>query len=236
MARKADPNVRIEPHPLYGEVRLVRRTTSTKTGRPFEWWEYDPSFEPRLPRGALRGDPSKQVFCTAHHVPKYFYVDERRECIQCGTGFTFSPQEQRIWYETLKFNFNSVAIRCPDCRRRRRSEAALRNQIARVREELARSPEDPATLLALGEALVRYHQRTGEGSLQDAIAAVRKAKMLWSEAVESAFWEGLAHHLAGRAGRARACLERFLEHSTGNRRLSALAEEARELLGRDRAA
>jgi tetratricopeptide (TPR) repeat protein len=233
MARKADPNLRIEPHPLYGEVRLIRRTAPAKSGRTVEWWEYDPSFQPRLPRGALRGDPTKQIFCTAHHVPKYFYVDERRECIQCGAEFTFEAAEQKFWYETLKFNFNSVAIRCPDCRRRRRTEAALRNQIAKARADLDRSPEDPATLLALGEALVRYRQRTGQGSLADAIAAARKAKALWPEAIESSFWEGLAHHLAGRTQRARECLKRFLERSAGTRRLSAFAEEAKEVLSGD---
>ena len=236
MGRKADSNLRIEPHPLYGEVRLIRRTAATKAGRKVEWWEYDSSFEPPLPRGALRGDPSKQVFCTAHHLPKYFYVDEHRECVQCSTQFKFAAEEQKFWYETLKFNFNSVAIRCPDCRRRRRTQAALSNQIARARTDLARSPEDPATLLALGEALVRYHQRTGQGSLEDAIAAVRKAKTLWPDAVESAFWEGVAHHLAGRVARARECLERFLAQPERNRRLNALVEEAKELLGRDRAA
>ena len=235
MAHKDPPDSRIETHPLYGEVRLVRRTAPTTTGGTVEWWEYDPSFHPALPSGALRGDPTKQVFCTVHHVPKYFYVDERRACAQCGAEFVFAAKEQRFWYETLQFNFSSVAIRCPDCRRRRRTEGALRNQIASARADLAGAPEDPAALLALAEALVRYHQRAGQGSLADAISSARKAGALWPDAIESGFWEGLAHHLAGRSARARDCFERFVERSAGIRRLRALADEAREILGRDRA-
>jgi hypothetical protein len=120
-------------HPLYGNIPLIRHSTVGRDGRSYEWWEYDPTFSPRIPKGAVPGDVSKQVFCSACHEPKYFYVDETRTCVQCGSRFTFSAAEQKYWYETRKFNFSSIPIRCKNCRRLRRSEHALREQIARAR-------------------------------------------------------------------------------------------------------
>src|SRR4051812_47991270 len=65
-------------HPFYGKVRVVRRPSS---GSSKEHWMYDPGYEPDLPPGAVRGDVAKQVFCSACHVPKYFYVDEESQCL-----------------------------------------------------------------------------------------------------------------------------------------------------------
>jgi tetratricopeptide (TPR) repeat protein len=194
-------------HPLYGKVRVVRRPSS---GSSKEHWTYDPDYEPELPPGAVRGDVAKQVFCSACHVPKYFYVDKESQCFQCGRSFTFGATEQKYWYETLKFNFHSAAVRCPDCRRLRRSERALREQIAHARAAIRSVPDDPAPHLALARALVEYHERTGQGSLDDAVAAARRAARLWPEAPDVLLWEGVAHARAGRRRRARECLTRFL--------------------------
>lgn len=178
-------DTRHETHPVYGKVRLLRRSVKDRAGRSFEWWEYDPTFKPRLPAEALRGDPSKQVFCSLHHVPKYFYVDEEQECVQCQESFVFEASEQRFWYETLKFNFTSVAIRCRKCRKRQRTERALHKQIAMAKHALVDDPDDPAVHLSIAEALVRYHSRTGRGRLAEAIAEARKARSLWPDSVEA---------------------------------------------------
>jgi Probable zinc-ribbon domain len=120
-------------HPFYGKVRVIRLPSR---GSSKEHWMYDPDYEPELPPGAVRGDVTKQVFCSACHVPKYFYVDKEAECLQCGYSFTFGATEQKYWYETLKFNFHSAAVRCSDCRRLRRSERTLREQIAHAKRLL----------------------------------------------------------------------------------------------------
>src|SRR4030095_14215073 len=112
-------------------------------GKVYEWWQYDPEYEPPLPRGAVRGNVFKQVFCPAHHTPKYFYVDEEQQCIQCGNSFVFNGTEQKYWYDTLKFNFSSIPIRCISCRRERRSEHALREQIARAKAEVGSKDHAP---------------------------------------------------------------------------------------------
>jgi hypothetical protein len=222
---------RFEQHRLYGRVRLKRQAAPGREGKTLTWWEYDATYRPSVPSGAVAGDPSKQVFCTVHHVPKYFYVDETRACLDCGSNFVFEATEQRFWYETLKFNFNSVAVRCRSCRRRRRSVNALNSQVAAARAAASSEGSSPTAYLDLAEALVRLHQRTGHGSLDDAVAAARRARDLWKQSAEPDFWEGLAHHLAGRDHRAEDLLRSFVSHPSSRAiRRRGLKREAEEWL------
>lgn len=181
-----------------------------------------------IPKGAVAGDVSKQVFCSACHEPKYFYVDETRTCVQCGARFRFSGAEQKYWYETRKFNFSSVPVRCKSCRRLRRTEHAMREQIARARKATEDAPTDPSAHLALARAIVEYHERTGAGRLDAAVAAARKALKLWRDAPDARVWEGIAHARAGRAKQARECLSEFLVRAPGLH--ASLVAKAREYL------
>jgi Probable zinc-ribbon domain len=181
-------------HPLYGRVPLIRHGT-TVAGKTYEWWQCDPAYKPPLPRDAVEGDVSRQDFCTACHTPKYFYVDERHRCIQCGDDFMFTGREQKYWYETRRFNFCSVPIRCPRCRRRRRTEHALREQVAVARHAVESDAGDPAAHLALARAIVELQERTGTGRLEVAIAAARKAAKLWRGSVEAMTLEARARAL-----------------------------------------
>jgi tetratricopeptide (TPR) repeat protein len=215
-------------HPLYGNIPLIRHATVGRDGRTYEWWEYDPTFSPRVPKGAVAGDVSKQVFCSACHEPKYFYADETRTCVQCGSRFTFSGAEQKYWYETRKFNFSSIPIRCKSCRRLRRTEHAMREQIARARQATRDAPTDPSAHLALARAIVEYHERSDAGRLDDAVAAARRASKLWRDAPDASLWEGVAHARAGRAKRARECLSEFLNRAPSTH--ASLLVKAREYL------
>ena len=215
-------------HPLYGEIPLIRESAIGREGKVYDWWRYDPHYAPPLPRGAVRGDAEKQVFCAGHHVPKYFFTDEERTCVQCGRPFTFRATEQKYWYETLKFNFSSVPIRCVGCRRQRRSEHALREQIARAKAQAQASASDPAAHLAVARAIVEYHERTGQGALSEAISGARRAAALWPDSPQPLLWEGIAQARAGRAAKARECLEAFL--SAGGQPPAGLVQRAREYL------
>lgn len=225
------PNHKYVKHPLYGRVRLIRRIAKGRDGKRYDWWEYDGTFRPPVPDGAVPGDPSKQVFCSVHHVPKYFFVDEDRRCVDCNEDFVFGATEQRYWYETLKFNFGSVAIRCPNCRKRQRRVSTLNAQVAAARAALLTDANSPTANLDLAESLVLLRQQSGQGNLDDATAAARRARRAWPDAAEPDLWEGLAHALAGRVARARLQLEAFLSHPTSaTLRRGALAREARGAL------
>jgi hypothetical protein len=197
--------------PVYGEIPLIEHRSVGTDGREYRWQQYDPAFKPKLPRGAVRGDVSRQEYCVAHHVPKYFYLDETKSCLQCGEPFVFRATEQKYWYETLKFNFGSVAVRCPSCRRKKRTEAALREQLGVVSRQLAERPDDPHLLLELCRITVEYRERTGEGNLERALAASRKAVSQGCETPEPTFWEARCHELAGRTLKAVRCYKQFVE-------------------------
>ncbi len=104
------------------------------------------------------------------HIPCYFYVDQPRRCVTCGRDFVFSGSEQKHWYEVLKFHYDSVAIRCLDCRRKLRGENALLSAIQRARTAIAERPADPKSALAVAEAIVRLHEHAGHGNLNEAIS------------------------------------------------------------------
>ena len=225
-AARAGPGPKLTRHPLFGNIPFIKRQTEGGNGKTYEWWQHDPDYQPPMPPGAVRGDVHKQIYCTAHHVPKYFYLDETHTCIQCGREFVFRAGEQKYWYETLKFNFASVPIRCPECRRERRSEHALREQIGRARADVREN--NPAAHLALARAIIEYHERTQHGDLNEAIASARKAKELWPDSVEPSVWEGIAQALAGRNAKARAALNSFLSESTNTP--AALRNKAQKYL------
>jgi len=171
---------------------------------------YDPDHAPPLPPGAVRGDIRRQEYCGMCHVPRYFYVDEARTCVQCEGAFTFTAAEQKHWYETLHFWADSTAIRCLDCRRQQRGKRAIQRQLAAALAAVAATPDDPARLIELAEAKAKFREAWGTGELDSGLSAARRAQQLWPEQARAVFWEGRLQELAGRPAKARACYERFL--------------------------
>jgi tetratricopeptide (TPR) repeat protein len=184
-----------------------------------------------MPRGAVRGDIRRQHFCPMCHVPRYFYVDQEKRCVECGRQFVFSAREQKHWYEELRFHFDSIAIRCLGCRRRQRTRTALHAAVARAKSLAGARPGDASHALAVAEALVRLNEHTGEGNLREAIAAARAvariASRTGSRAGPALFWEGKAQALLGRHDRARPLLEAALAGLPANRVGASFRAEAR---------
>lgn len=225
---------RFREHPLFGKIPLVPRPIMINAVRgSYEvmTFECDLDYVPKLPPGAVRADVYRQNIDLFYSDPKYFYVNEYKTCIQCGKDFVFGAQEQKYWYETLKFYITATAGRCRDCRRRRRTDQALRLELAAVKAGLKCAPDEPAALLAVAEALVRYHRRFGEGKLAEAIAAARRAHKLAPRAYEAVFWEAFCHIQESREAKGRALLARYLEYPFRTRKQHDLAREAKRYLG-----
>ena len=217
------PEPRTVHHPLYGDIPLINRG---------DRMAYDPAYKPDLPKGAVRGDIEVQSYCPMCDIPRYFYVDEERTCVQCGERFVFGAKEQKFWYETLKFNYASTAIRCRRCRRERRTEVALRAQLADVLRKLEAKPRDPSLLLELAKTTVEYRERTGEGDLNRAIAACRTAASECPEDAEPLFWEGRCQELAGRTAKAQKLYDAFIGRAKSHLgKLVKIAEERRRPAG-----
>jgi tetratricopeptide (TPR) repeat protein len=229
-ARRAKPDPRFFHHSAFGNIPLLPVLVTDASGGTREILKYDPDYAPPLPPGAVRGDVRKQSFCPLCDVPKYFYVGESRTCVQCGASFLFGAAEQKHWYETLQFRFESTAVRCVACRRRRRTEGAFRAQIAAAKSGLRSRAADPGLLLSLAEATARLHQLSGAGKLEEAIAAARRAFKRWPEGVEALFWEALCQAESGRPAKARALFAEFVKSAPSGKRLGPLVREAQAFL------
>jgi hypothetical protein len=229
------PAERTVSHPLFGEIPLVSKSRTDAAGREHRGYDYDPSYRPAMPKGAVRGDVARQHFCPMCHVPRYFYVDLQRTCADCRGAFVFSGAEQKYWYETLQFHFRSVATRCSACRRKRRTEKQVQQQLIQATVDAQAHPDNPMSQVALAEAIVRLFERRNEGSLQRAIAASRKARRLRGNhsrrvAGEAMFWEAKAHALAGRTATALDLFQQALAAGLLRRRNAHLSREAKSWL------
>ncbi|MBI1369796.1 MAG: hypothetical protein GC162_14215 [Planctomycetes bacterium] len=74
---------------------------------------------------ATRADTSKQNFSVC---PRHWYVDATFLCPRCGEKFTFTRDEQRFWYEELRFWIDSRAKHCATCRSELRKLKSLRQE------------------------------------------------------------------------------------------------------------
>jgi hypothetical protein len=166
------------------------------------------------------------------HVPKYFYVDEERTCVECGQKFTFWAKEQKFWYEKLQFNFHSLAIRCLDCRKARREDVALQKSYAAAVRLASSKPEDPGALLSMVEATVAYFQKSGKGDLGRALAATRKVRKLDAKMRECLFWEGAVQDAAGRTDKALDAYGQFIEAAKHSARHKAQVKTAEKRVRR----
>lgn len=227
--RKPPEPRRTVAHPRYGDVPLVSWTWVGPDGTTVERRSYDPAYRPPLPPGAVRGDITKQIYCC--DFPYYYYLPIERTCVQCKQAFTFGAAEQKFWYETLQFNLTSTAIRCVDCRKKRRTEASLREALARSLHAIEKNPADALSHLALAEATAAFRERTGQGNLDRALASARRARKLAPELHEALYWEGELQVLAGRDEAGRAALSAYLAQR-GSGRLASAAQKRLALLGR----
>ena len=66
---------------------------------------------------AKKANTSKQDHSVA---PRHWYVDATFDCEDCGREFTWSAQEQRLWFERFRFFVDSEPRHCRSCRSRRR--------------------------------------------------------------------------------------------------------------------
>ncbi|WP_434340841.1 zinc-ribbon domain containing protein [Motilimonas cestriensis] len=67
----------------------------------------------------ISGDPSKQKQVTWSQRNYIEYADLKKECRKCNRYFYFFAEEQKYWYEELKFSPSADCVFCPECRQAR---------------------------------------------------------------------------------------------------------------------
>ncbi|MEO6035527.1 MAG: zinc-ribbon domain-containing protein [Verrucomicrobiota bacterium] len=83
----------------------------------------------RISNTAIRAEPGLQNHPT---LPVTHYFDVERVCRDCKRPFIFFAEEQKYWYETLKFPLDSDCVRCPNCRKTERFLARTRATYERL--------------------------------------------------------------------------------------------------------
>jgi hypothetical protein len=69
---------------------------------------------PAVPGTAVEADLERQ---SPSPVPIAYYFDADRLCRDCGRPFLFFAEEQKYWYEELRFPLDSDCVRCFPCRK-----------------------------------------------------------------------------------------------------------------------
>ena len=104
-------------------------------GQPDVYLFWRPQEDVRIPNTAVVARRSDQRGNSYSQITHYF--DERRTCRECSRPFLFFADEQKFWYEALKFPFDADCVLCSDCRR---ADHHLRH--ARARYEVLNAKND----------------------------------------------------------------------------------------------
>lgn len=113
-----------------------------------------------------QGRPWLQSFTDS--PPHLAYFDKVYGCELCGQRYVFSAQEQRFWYEELKFWVNTRPKQCADCRRLRRTDREAMRTLQQLLSGLDES--DPLQLARVAGLYL------GAGMMRKAFDFLKKAK------------------------------------------------------------
>lgn len=85
---------------------------------------------------ALIGNPEAQLYCDFD--PYLAYIDIDKTCEKCHEMYVFKKEEQKYWYETLRFWIQSKPKHCPKCRQEVREEKQLNKELSILLKEKER--------------------------------------------------------------------------------------------------
>ena len=129
-------------HPRYGDKPIVSEEYSYSTEEVAQsYWKYERvTF---FPETAIPADTEKQYYVA---VPRRLYVDIEEKCETCGRLFLFFAEEQKYWFETLKFYIDAHATRCTDCRVKHREHKDIHKTYQDLLKKTDRTDEETKVL------------------------------------------------------------------------------------------
>ena len=107
-------------------------------------WACDDCFDANR---VIESKIEEQTFCDS--PPYLAYVDKSKECQACGTEFIFSKEEQKYWYEDLKFWVQSIPKNCKRCHKKIRDERNLNTRLSKLIKNLDNQNSEQLTALSL---------------------------------------------------------------------------------------
>ena len=75
-----------------------------------------------------------------------FYVDILEICRDCQRPFLFFAEEQKYWYETLKFHIDAQCTRCTECRKDVQQERKIFAEYSQLVNQTSFTDEQLVTL------------------------------------------------------------------------------------------
>jgi phage terminase large subunit GpA-like protein len=106
---------------------------------------------------ALIGNPAAPLYCDFD--PYLAYVDVNKICEKCGEEYVFQKEEQKYWYETLRFWIQSKPKHCHKCRQEIREERKLNNELSELLKEKERlTIQDMERLAEIYEEINKPHK------------------------------------------------------------------------------
>jgi len=109
---------------LWGTMTTLQRNI-LKNGR-FQW-ACDNCLNAKK---ALIAQPEAQLYCDFDPYLAYFDID--KTCETCNTPYVFTKEEQKHWYESLKFWVQSKPKNCLKCRGEIRESRKLNNELSEL--------------------------------------------------------------------------------------------------------
>lgn len=157
--------------------------------------------------------PETAQFASAWNSPtswldRPIYVDVLKRCRDCARPFLFHANEQRFWYETLRFAPDVDAVRCVPCRKHARHAKARHERYAAAitatrldAQALRQLVDDTAWLLETGQmrnlakaghvknrAIKAIGDHDGTRRLARLLASAHEAAAMCPGASRSRYW------------------------------------------------
>lgn len=73
-----------------------------------------------LPNGAILANPKELQHINTYGSLPEFYQDNPFVCRDCGSLNVWTAEQQQWWYEVAKAHIDSFAVRCRNCRQKRK--------------------------------------------------------------------------------------------------------------------
>lgn len=138
-------------HPRFGKgPRLTGLDpVNAPDGSVFLHWHSGPGV--RIPGTAVVAHLPSQSPAT---ISVTHYFDAKRVCRACGQRFLFFAQEQKHWYEDLKFPLEADCLDCLPCRKQEQQLQVAQRRYGAMLSDTARSEADTLALIECGLLLV----------------------------------------------------------------------------------
>ena len=77
-----------------------------------------------LPPGTVAADHAQLQHVNSYTPLPDYYIDKEFTCRDCGSHEVWTAKQQKWWYEIIKGNIDSTAVRCRPCRKMEKQRKA----------------------------------------------------------------------------------------------------------------